>query len=90
MLGARFPLPMDESTFRKWFEVTSSANKYRQQTKIFYSSIKRKKFEYRNDDNERYTTPRSKKTVQEQSSTKMTKADRLNSVKRSAVAASKF
>lgn len=60
MLGARFPLPMDESTFRKWFSVVPSINKYKQQTKIYYSSIKRKKFEYNNDADDRYTTPRGK------------------------------
>ena len=89
MLGSRFPLPMGEATFRKWFEVPPSTNKYRQQTKIYYSSIKRKKFEFHKDD-ERYTTPKGKNAAQDFSSTKMTKADRLNSIKRSAVEVSRF
>ena len=60
MIGQRFSLPMDETTFRRWFNVTASKGKYQQQTKIFYSSIKKKKFEFKHEEDERFTTPRGK------------------------------
>ena len=83
---------MDETAFRRWFSVTNpNKGKYHQQAKIYYSSIKRKKFEYRHDDDERFTTPRGKTAaLGGVSSTKLTKADRLYSVKRSAVEVSRF
>jgi hypothetical protein len=42
-LSKRIQLPLDETQFKEWFSVTSTASKYKQQTKIFYSSLKRKK-----------------------------------------------
>ena len=89
-LATRFPLPMDELAFRRWFSSSTSKGKYKQQAKIFYSSIKKKKFEFSNEE-ERFTTPRGKMAyAAEASSTKLTKADRLYEVKRSAVEVSRF
>ena len=91
MIARRFSLPMDETTFRRWFNVTISKGKYQQQTKIFYSSIKKKKFEFKHEEDERFTTPRGKTSKEAGvSSTKLTKADRLHSVKRSAIEVSRF
>jgi hypothetical protein len=73
MLAIRFPLPMNEGAFRRWFAVVPSKNKYKQQTKIYYSSIK-KKLEYHHEDDERFTTPKGKSAAGAGvSSTKLTK-----------------
>ena len=90
MLALRFPVPMDEATFKKWFSVVPNPNKYKLQTKVYYSSIKRKKFEYNNEEEDggsKFMTPSGKKTAAAagMTSTKMTKGERLNSIKRSAV-----
>ena len=80
---------MDEISFRRWFSASTNKGKYKQQAKVYYSSIKKKKFEFSNED-ERFTTPRGKMAYAEASSTKLTKADRLYEVKRSAVDVSRF
>ena len=90
-LSARLPLPMGQTDFRRFFSVNINKGKYHQQAKIYYSSIKKKKFEFRHEDDERFTTPRGKTSKEAGiSSTKLTKADRLHSVKRSAIEVSKF
>lgn len=68
-------------------------NKYKQQTKIFYSSLKRKNKEthYDEEDDGRFMTPNHKSVAAVgMSSTKMTKGDRLNSIKRNKVDVSRF
>lgn len=77
-LSRRFDLPCDYVQFRNWFSVAQPVSKYKQQTRIFYSSIKRKKEERNADD--RFNTPSGKTAAAIASSTKMTKADRLHSV----------
>lgn len=79
-------MPMDESTFRRWFTVTTNTHRYKQQTKIYYSSVKRKKYEFRGDDEEgKFTTPGKRTAAAGMTSTKMTKAERLSSLKRTAI-----
>lgn len=91
MLSLRFPLPMDETTFKKWFEVPTAQNNYKKQTKIYYSSLKRNKLQFSKED-DRFMTPGPKTAGLRagMTSTKMTKGERLNSIKRSAVEVSRF
>lgn len=81
---------MEFNEFRKWFTVTPNLNKYKQQTKIFYSSIKKKKnFHFDNED--KFATPNGKATAAVGlSSTKMTKGQRFKSIQRETVQISKF
>lgn len=84
----RLPLPLGFDEFKKWFAIDANQNKYKQQTKIYYSSIKRKKNDYHYDQeqNGKYMTPNGKATIAGQmSSTRMTKGDRLNSIKRQTI-----
>lgn len=85
----RFPLPLEFNEFKRWFSVEANQNKYKQQTKIYYSSIKRKKNDYHYDQeqNGKFMTPNGKTTAAaaQMSSTRMTKGDRLNSVKRQTI-----
>lgn len=43
IVARRFPFPCDFEGFKDWFKVVLEYSKYKQQTKIFYSSLKRKK-----------------------------------------------
>lgn len=84
-------MPIEENTFRRWFTVTINTQKYKQQTKIYYSSVKRKKYEFRADDDEgKFTTPGKRTAAAGTTSTKQTKAERLSSLKRTAVEVSRF
>ncbi|MCB0541572.1 MAG: hypothetical protein KDE33_28965 [Bacteroidetes bacterium] len=82
---------MNETTFKKWFEVPPTQNVYKKQTKIYYSSLKRNKPQFSKDD-DRFMTPGPKTAHAELglTSTKMTKGERLNSIKRSAIEVSRF
>ena len=76
---------MEYDQFRKWFTLTQNQNKYKQQTKIYYSSIKKKKG-YQYDADERFATPSGKATAAVGlSSTKMTKGERYKSIQGTAV-----
>lgn len=95
----RFPLPCGYEQFRGIFSGALDKTKYRKETKIFYSSLKRKNKDYlreEDSDNEettrnRFMTPAGKKTQAiGQSSTKLTKGDRLNTLRRGAVEVSVF
>jgi hypothetical protein len=83
LIAKRFPLPCDFDSFKKWFSLAPSPNKYKQQTKIYFSSLKRKKNgPFYDDDDEKFMTPNGKTAAAgEASSTKMTKAERLHSAK---------
>ena len=88
LIAKRFPLPCDYSAFKQWFSVAANPSKYKQQTKIYFSSLKKKKNGpyYDEESEEKFMTPNGKSAAAAGvSSTKMTKADRLHSIKRSKV-----
>ena len=85
----RFPLPCDLATFKKWFSHSPPASKYKTQTKIYYSSLKRKKTDQYDD--ARLTTPRGKKTAGvADMTTQVTKGQRLMTLKRSQIDVPQF
>jgi hypothetical protein len=92
LIAKRFPLPCDFDSFKRWFSLTPTANKYKQQTKIYFSSLKRKKNgPYYDDEDDKFMTPKGKTAAAaEASSTKMTKAERLHSARISKVEVSRF
>ena len=82
LIAKRFPLPCDFDSFKRWFSLAPTTNKYKQQTKIYFSSLKRKKNGlFFDDDDEKFMTPNGKTAAAEATSTKMTKAERLHSAK---------
>jgi hypothetical protein len=92
LIEKRFSLPCDYDAFKRWFSLAPVSSKYKQQTKIYFSSLKRKKNgPYDDEADEKFMTPNGKSAaVAGMSSTKMTKADRLHSIKRSKIEVSRF